>query len=102
MSQSARSDILRAPSSLARVVTMPDDAAPPFDADWDAADLGCGELVLGLRSRLKVMRAGEVIRVRALDPGAAADLPAWCRLTGETLLYTEPQAKLYYIRREGR
>ena len=81
---------------------MPDQAAPPFDADWDAADLGCGELVLHLRSRLKAMRVGEVIRVRALDPGAAADLPAWCRLTGETLVHTEPQAKLYYILRERR
>jgi tRNA 2-thiouridine synthesizing protein A len=81
---------------------MPDQAAPPFDADWDAADLGCGDLVLRLRFRLRAMRAGEVIRVRALDPGAPVDLPAWCRLTGETLLYADPHAKLYYIRREGR
>lgn len=55
-----------------------------------------------LRSRLKAMRVGEVIRVRALDPGAVLDLPAWCRLTGETLLHADLQAKLYYIRRERR
>ena len=81
---------------------MPDEAAPSFDADWDAADLGCGELVLQLRARLKAMRMGEVIRVHALDPGAVLDLPAWCRLTGETLLHADSQAKLYFIRREGR
>jgi tRNA 2-thiouridine synthesizing protein A len=81
---------------------MPDQVPPPHDADWDAADLGCGDLVLRLRFRLKAMQVGEVIRVRALDPGAVLDLPAWCRLTGETLLHTDPQAQLYYIRREGR
>lgn len=72
-----------------------------FDEDWDAADLGCGDLVLRLRFRLKAMRPGQVIRVRALDPGARVDLPAWCRLTGETLVHVDPQARLYYIRREG-
>ena len=81
---------------------MPDQAAPHFDEEWDAADLGCGDLVLHLRFRLRAMRAGQVIRVRALDAGAPEDLPAWCRLTGETLVHTDAQAKLYYIRREGR
>ena len=80
---------------------MPNQAVPQFDEDWDAGDLGCGDLVLRLRFRLKAMQRGQVIRVRALDPGAPHDLPAWCRLTGETLLHCDPQAKLYYIRREG-
>jgi tRNA 2-thiouridine synthesizing protein A len=82
---------------------VPDQAAEPhFDEEWDAADLACGDLVLRLRFRLRAMQPGHVIRVRALDPGAPVDLPAWCRLTGETLLHTDAQGKLYYIRREGR
>lgn len=86
---------------MARVVTMSIEVAPQFDEDWDAGELGCGDLVLRLRFRLKAMHRGQVIRVRALDPGAPQDLPAWCRLTGETLLYSDSLAKLYYIRREG-
>ena len=32
---------------------------------------------------------GAVIRVRALDPGAPLEIPAWCRLTGHQLLSSE-------------
>ena len=78
------------------------DALPHFDEDWDAGDLGCGDLVLRLRFRVKAMRPGQVIRVRALDPGAPQDLSAWCRLTGETLVYQDSQRRHYYIRRSSR
>ena len=55
------------------------------DTEWDAGDLGCGELVLELRTRLSAMRPGQVLRLIARDPGAPQDLPAWCRMTGHTL-----------------
>jgi tRNA 2-thiouridine synthesizing protein A len=78
----------------------PDATAPvPFQQEWDAGDLGCGELVIELRFKLKAMKPGEVIRVRATDSGAPADLPAWCRMTGDILLHHDPAAKLYYIQR---
>jgi tRNA 2-thiouridine synthesizing protein A len=72
----------------------------PVDADeqWDAGDLGCGELILELRTRVGRMRPGQVLRLVALDPGAPADLPAWCRLTGHELVAM--QHPVYYIRRE--
>jgi tRNA 2-thiouridine synthesizing protein A len=69
---------------------------------WDAGDLGCGELVIQLRQRLRAMQAGEILRVRATDPGAPQDLPAWCRLTGATLVHHVPQEHLYFIRRSER
>ena len=56
------------------------------DEEWDAGELGCGELVLELKQRMDRMRPDQVIKVTALDPGAPADMPAWCRLTGNTLL----------------
>ena len=79
-----------------------DSIAVHFDQDWDAGDLGCGELVIHLRFRLKAMRPGEVIRVHATDAGAAQDLPAWCRMTGETLVHQVPREHLYFIRRGER
>jgi tRNA 2-thiouridine synthesizing protein A len=68
------------------------------DEVWDAGELACGELVLELKRRLDGMRPGQVLKLVALDAGAPADLPAWCRLTGHTLVSaTHP---VYYIRRK--
>jgi len=68
------------------------------DEEWDAGDLGCGELVLELRLRMASMRPGQVLRLVARDPGAPADLPAWCRMTGHALVSAEHP--VYYIRRK--
>jgi|SRR5713226_8945527 len=54
--------------------------------EWDAGNIGCGELVLELRSRMLALRPGEYFRLTARDPGALEDLPAWCRLTGHRLV----------------
>ncbi|MBI4480771.1 MAG: sulfurtransferase TusA family protein [Acidobacteria bacterium] len=59
---------------------------PAHDADWDAGNLGCGELVMGLRTRLQSMKPGQVLKLTATDAGIPEDLPAWCRLTGHTLI----------------
>jgi tRNA 2-thiouridine synthesizing protein A len=71
---------------------------PTADSVWDAGDLACGELLLKLRGRMESMRPGQVLRLVALDAGAPADLPAWCRLTGHTLLSSNPP--VYLIRRK--
>jgi tRNA 2-thiouridine synthesizing protein A len=73
-------------------------AMPAAAQDWDAAELGCGELVLELRLRLEAMAAGQILRLVARDPGARADLPAWCRMTGHTLV--SEQHPVYHIRRK--
>jgi len=74
-----------------------DVTAIASDAVWDAGDRGCGELVLELRMRLAVQPNGHVLQLIARDPGAPADIPAWCRMTGNTLLHEEHP--VYYIKR---
>lgn len=69
----------------------------PADSEWNAGELGCGELVLDLRKRLKAMPGG-VLKVIALDSGAPEDLPAWCRLTGNELVRHEPGTSSFWIR----
>ncbi len=59
---------------------------PPADAEWDAGDLGCGEVLVMLRSRMRALVGGQVLRLTVRDPGAPADMPAWCRMTGRRLL----------------
>lgn len=67
-------------------------------AGWDAGDMGCGELVIQLRIRMRELRAGEEFRLIARDPGAREDIPAWCRLTGNELVAADHPA--YLIRRK--
>jgi tRNA 2-thiouridine synthesizing protein A len=69
-----------------------------IDAEWNAGDLGCGELVLELRGRMQGLAPGGVLRLIARDPGAPADIPAWCRLTGHVLVSDVPP--VYLIRRK--
>jgi tRNA 2-thiouridine synthesizing protein A len=74
------------------------DAAPTPEAEWDAGDMGCGELALELRSRLDRLRPGQVLKLTVRDPGGPADIPAWCRLTGQTLV--SQHHPVYLIRRK--
>lgn len=69
----------------------------PAAATWDAGHLGCGELVLELKHRLEALPAGRVLKVIARDSGAAADVPAWCRLTGHELVAADHP--FYLVRR---
>ena len=73
--------------------------APSCHADWNAGDLACGELVLELRLRMRQLASGQVLRLTALDPGAPADIPAWCRMTRHHLVHSDPAAHLYFIQR---
>ena len=50
--------------------------------------------------RIADLRPGAVLQLVALDPGAPADLPAWCRLTGHALLAADHP--VYLIRRKER
>lgn len=67
------------------------------DIEWHAGDLGCGDLVLELRLRCRAA-PGKVIKVVALDPGAPADIPAWCGMTGHELVAQDPASQSYWIR----
>jgi tRNA 2-thiouridine synthesizing protein A len=69
------------------------------DGEWDAGDMGCGDLVLELHYRIARLEPGQVLKVTALDPGAPADMPAWCGLTGHALVSAVPP--VYFIRRKA-
>ena len=68
-------------------------AAPTFDA----GHMGCGELVMVLRIKLKAT-PGALVRVIALDSGAPEDLPAWCRMTRNELVRHDPATHSFWIR----
>ncbi len=70
---------------------------PGHHADWDAGDLGCGDLLLPLRGRMRALEAGQILRLVARDPSAPEDLPAWCGVTGHRLLHARHPT--YWIQR---
>jgi tRNA 2-thiouridine synthesizing protein A len=59
------------------------------DDSWDAGDLGCGELIIDLRQRIKKLRPRQTFHLITQDLGAVLDIPAWCRLTGHALKQAE-------------
>lgn len=70
---------------------------PEVSERWDAGMMGCGDLVIELRRRMRAMSAGGVLLLVAEDPGAPADIPAWCGMTGHALLAARHPE--YWIRR---
>jgi tRNA 2-thiouridine synthesizing protein A len=69
------------------------------DAEWDAGNIGCGDLVLELRHKINILKPGQVFKLRATDSGAPEDLPAWCRMTGHALIgFHHP---VYLIKRKA-
>jgi TusA-related sulfurtransferase len=66
---------------------------------WNAGDIGCGRLVVGLKRNISRVRAGELLRVTAGGAAARIDVPAWCRLTGNQLICESHPS--YVIRRKN-
>ncbi|MBM3999026.1 MAG: hypothetical protein FJ297_05690 [Planctomycetes bacterium] len=74
-------------SSDGRVAVSDEPGVAVFaDETWDAGDIACGDLVLGLRHRMSALTPRARLMLVARDPGATEDIPAWCRMTGHALL----------------
>jgi tRNA 2-thiouridine synthesizing protein A len=89
-------------TAAAASAATPDPNSPTaFGADlfYDAGDQGCaGGPLEEIARMLRRLQSGQTLEVRATDPGVAVDLPAWCRMTGHTLV--DQRADRYLIRRK--
>ncbi|WP_061299510.1 sulfurtransferase TusA family protein [Herbidospora cretacea] len=52
----------------------------------DGGDRRCVLLLIELRGLVDSLTPGTTVHLRATDPAAPIDLPAWCHLTGHTYL----------------
>ena len=69
------------------------------DFFYDSGSKGCGEGPLDeIAGKLRKMQPGQTLEVRAIDPSVAVDLPAWCRMTGNTLVVQQDDR--YLIQRK--
>lgn len=75
---------------------------PAADAVLDAGGDVCSTLTPRLATSIRSMRSGQVLEVFADDPAAREGVPAWCRLTGHSLLHTlveDEQRTRFWLRR---
>ena len=61
------------------------------DADLviDLKGLLCPIPVVKLAKAIKQVEVGQVVEAEASDPGVLADIPAWCKSTGNEMLSME-------------
>ena len=70
------------------------------DAFYDAGNKGCGDGPLDdIAMLIRKMLPGQTMEIRATEPSVAVDLPAWCRLTGHTLMQHDDDR--YLVRRKS-
>ena len=58
------------------------------DKELKALGFACVNLTPEIKNAMKEMKATQVIEVFNDDPASRMGVPAWCRLTGHTLIET--------------
>lgn len=74
-----------------------------FDKEVDARGLNCPLPILRAKKALSEVKAGQVVRVLATDPGSVKDFEAFARQTGNELMKqaeTADKAFEFFIRRK--
>lgn len=71
------------------------------DAKLDCFGLLCPMPIIQTAKKIKELRVGEVLEVLSTDEGIAADMPAWCKMTGQEYLGLERDGDVYrvYVRK---
>jgi len=57
-----------------------------YHAELDARGMNCPLPILKAKKSLSTLAEGEVLQIRATDPGAVKDFEAFCKQTGSELL----------------
>lgn len=73
------------------------DAAEVVPVELDTRRLLCPMPVIKTQNLVATLRAGDVVRVRASDPGALHDIPAWCRIHGHEVISLEQAGGEYIV-----
>jgi TusA-related sulfurtransferase len=71
------------------------------DQTLDCYGLLCPVPIIQTAKAVKTMKLGEVLEVVSTDKGIKADMPAWCRTTGQEFLGLEEEGGVVkvYVRK---
>jgi len=65
------------------------------DQTLNAEGLNCPLPILRAKKTIKGMTSGQVLEIRATDPGSVADFAAFCNQTGNTLMSSTTEGSIY-------
>ncbi|HQR58299.1 MAG TPA: sulfurtransferase TusA family protein [Azonexus sp.] len=73
-----------------------------IDRDLDVKGLNCPLPILRTKKALAEMETGQVLRVRATDPGSVKDFAAFAKQTGNELLEQKEENRVFefYLKRK--
>jgi tRNA 2-thiouridine synthesizing protein A len=74
------------------------------DKELKALGLACINLTPEIRTAMKELESKQIIEVHSDDPASRTGIPAWCRLTGHTLLEANEISAtdtLFYIQKKS-
>ncbi len=71
------------------------------DVKLDCYGVLCPMPIIQTARRMKEMKVGEVLEVLSTDAGIKADMPAWCKMTGQEFLGFEESGDVIrvYVRK---
>ncbi|HEY0069928.1 MAG TPA: sulfurtransferase TusA family protein [Chloroflexia bacterium] len=81
---------------------LPDAVLEVSTKDADSGFI-CASLTPLIKSKLREMEGGQVLEVHVDDPAARLDIPAWSRLSGNTLLRVveeDAERTRFYLRKK--
>lgn len=69
----------------------------------DARDLMCPMPVMAATKAMRLLAAGQVLKVMATDRGSLKDIPAWADANGDELLGSDEDdgAFVFYVRKSA-
>jgi tRNA 2-thiouridine synthesizing protein A len=73
------------------------------DKELEASGMACVNLTPNIKQAISSMQGTEVLLVYNDDPASREGVPAWCRLTGHSLIETKEISQtetLYYIQKK--
>jgi tRNA 2-thiouridine synthesizing protein A len=65
------------------------------DKSIDLKGLLCPMPVVKIAKEIKTIEVGQVLEAQASDPGVLADIPAWCKSTGNEMISMEKKEKIF-------
>ena len=71
------------------------------DLELDLKGLLCPLPVVKIGQAIKQVEVGGIIEATATDPGVLADIPAWCKSTGNEMIKFAKEGKVirFWVRR---
>lgn len=74
---------------------------PAADAVLDAGEASCADLLIRMVRTIRPLPPGTVVEVVAYSTSARHDIPAWCRMTGNTLVHVRPGHPAHFFISRG-